>query len=112
MTQILKIISIFLLWTAISIFGGWKVNTYYQGYQNNLKQEVTQTIKDSISDMQAGNAKQLTSTLNELKGLDIRVIKESKTIIERPIYQNQCMDEDGLSKLKQYKEKSNEIRTK
>lgn len=112
MKQILKIILIFIIWTSISIFGGWKINTYYQGYQNNLKAEVTQTIKDGISDMQSKQAQQLVSTINDLKSLDVRVIKESKTIIERPIYQTQCIDEDGLKKLQEYKDKSNAIRTK
>lgn len=110
MNQIIKGIVIFILWTTVSIFGGWKINTYYQGYQNNLKAEVTQVVKDSINDMQADNARQLASTIQGIKDLDVRVVRESKTIVERPIYQNQCIDEDGIKLLKDFKDKSNALR--
>lgn len=95
-----------------SVFSGWKANTYYTGYEMNLEKNVTASIKKEISDMQYQQAELLTTKLTELKEQDFKVLKESKTIIERPIYSKECIDQDGIDLLKQYKEASNAIREK
>lgn len=108
MTSYKAIIVIVLL----SVFAGWKANTYYTVYEMNLEKNVTASIKKEISDMQYQQAELLTTKLTELKEQDFKVLKESKTIIERPIYSKECIDQDGIDLLKQYKEASNAIREK
>lgn len=102
----------FVLWTTLSIYGGWKVNTYYTGYQNNLKQEVTRVIEDGMRNIQIDQAKVLTDKLDELKKQDFKILKEKQTIIEKPIYSQKCFDDDGIELLKKNQERLNEIRNK
>lgn len=101
-----------ILVVLLSVFSGWKANTYYRGYEMNQEQKITASIKKEISDMQYKQAEQLTAKLNELKGQDFKILKESQTIIERPIYSQQCIDQDGIGLLKKYKEVSNALRNK
>lgn len=101
-----------LFLVLFSLFCGWKANTYYRGYEMNLERNITESIHKEISDMQYKQAEQLTEKLNELNDQDFKVLRESKTIIERPIYSQECIDQDGIDLLKQYKGASNAIRKK
>lgn len=101
-----------ILIVLLSVFSGWKANTYYTGYEMNLEKNVTASIKKEISDMQYQQAEQLTAKLSELKDQDFKVLRESQTIIERPIYSQQCIDQEGIELLKRYKEASNALRNK
>lgn len=112
MKDALKIVGVFLLWSSICLFGGWKINTYYTGYQTSLKQEVTQVVEQGMRDIQFNQAELLTGKIDEIMKQDFKVQKEKETIIERPIYSQQCIDNDGINLLKQNQEKYNEIRKK
>jgi len=108
----LKQLIIALVWTVLMLFSGWKINTYYSGYQENLKNEVTEVVKQGLADIQAQQAKDLISTLKSIQELDKPVQSELTTIVKQPIYVTQCIDDDGLKLLKDYKDKSNALRTK
>ncbi len=109
---IYKSIIIFIIVVSISVFSGWKLNTYYTGYQTSLKQEVTQVVEQGLRDIQQNQAKVLTDKLNELNNQPFKIQKEKETIVERPIYSQQCIDNDGINLLKKNQENLNETRNK
>lgn len=109
---IYKSIIIFIIVVVLSIFSGWKLNTYYTGYQTSLKQEVTQVVEQGLRDIQQNQAKVLTDKLNELNNQPFKIQKEKETIVERPIYSQQCIDNDGINLLKKNQENLNETRNK
>ena len=107
-----KQIIIALLVIVLSVFAGWKLNTYYTGYQDNLKNEVTQTVQQGLRDIQQNQAKLLTDKLDELANQPFKIQKEKETILNQPIYSTQCIDQKGIDLLKKNQEMLNETRNK
>ncbi|AFC21610.1 Rz-like spanin [Cronobacter phage vB_CsaM_GAP32] len=99
----------FVLYTVLMVFGGWKVHTYYVGYQQNLEAKVEQVVKDGISTYQRNQAQGLEDTKNLLKDAKTNTIIKESTIVNRPIYMQQCIDQAGVDLLKQYREDSKNI---
>lgn len=88
------------------LFAGWRVHTYYTGYQQSLEDKVQQVISSGISDYQRNQAQGLEDTQKLLSNLKANTIIKEPTIINRPIYSQPCMDQDGADLLKQNKEDS------
>ncbi len=99
----------FLLYTVLMVFGGWKIHTYYDGYQQNLEAKVQQVIDNGISTFQRNQAQGLEDTKNLLDSAKTNTIIKEKTIVNRPIYMQQCIDQAGVDLLKQYREESKDI---
>lgn len=99
----------FILYTMLMMFSGWQIHTYYDGYKQNQEQKVELIIKEGISKYQKEQAQGLADTLNLLKDAKTNTIIKEPTIINRPIYMKQCMDQDGVELLKQYKNNSADI---
>lgn len=99
----------FFLYTVLMVFGGWKVHTYYDGYQANLDHKVELIVKDGISLYQREQAQGLEDQKKLLEGAKTNtIIKESK-VINQPIYMKECMNQDGVDLLSEYKRQSAEI---
>lgn len=95
----------------LSFTAGWKVHSYYVGYQQNIENTVKKEVQRGIDDMQRQNAQSLIDTQKKLDNLKSKtIIEKVPQIIDRPIYLQSCIDEDGVKILKQYKEESNKIR--
>lgn len=95
---------------ALCVLGGWKLNTYYTGYQSSLEQKVQKKVDDAMNQMQADQAKNLVETQQLIK--DNAKVIETKVpvIVERKVYQNVCLDEDGWNVLKELKDNSSKGR--
>lgn len=94
---------------GISFYSGWKVNSYYVGYQQNLEKIVQDSINKSVSDFQRQQAQGLEDTKKLLDGVKTNTIYKERTIVNKPIYLNGCMDEEGVNLLREYKNESSNI---
>lgn len=99
----------FFLYTVLMIFGGWKVHTYYDGYQANLDHKVELIVKEGISTYQRAQAQGLEDQKKLLEGTKTNTIIKEKTILQQPIYLQQCMDQAGVDLLKEYRKQSADI---
>ena len=99
----------FFLYTVLMIFGGWKVHTFYNGYQQSLNDKVELVVREGISTYQRTQAQGLEDTKKLLDGARTNTIIKEPTIINRPIYMQECMDQDGVDLLKQYRNESKNI---
>lgn len=105
------IISVFVLYTVLLIFGGWQIHTYYNGYQDSLDQKVQKIVDDGISDYQRNQAQGLEDQKKLLKNSISNAIRKENDILNKPIYMQQCMDQFGMELLKKYKQESSNIIT-
>lgn len=102
-------IAAFLLYTVLTVFGGWQMHTYYDGYQQNIEAKVEKIVDEGITRFQRNQAQGLEDTKNLLEQARTNTIIKEPTIINRPIYMQQCMDQAGVDLLKQYREDSKNI---
>jgi hypothetical protein len=102
-------IAAFLLYTVLTIFGGWQIHTYYNGYQDSLDQKVQKIVDEGISVYQRNQAQGLQDQKDLLSDARVNTIIKEKTILAKPIYLQQCMDQAGVDLLKQYKQESADI---
>lgn len=107
-----KQIIIALIVIVLSVFSGWKLNTYYTGYQLSQTQEVQKIVDDGMRNIQQNQAKVLQDKLDELKNQPFKIQKEKETILNQPIYSTQCIDQKGIELLKKNQEQLNETRNK
>lgn len=92
---------------ALAMLSGWKLNTYYTGYQESIEQRIEKKVDDGLSRMQQEGARQLIETQKVLKDSSDEIIsKQVPLIVDRPIYLNQCLDQDGKNILEQLRENS------
>lgn len=102
-------IAAFFLYTVLMVFGGWKVHTYYDGYQANLDQKVELIVKEGISTYQRTQAQGLEDQKDLLASAKTNTIIKEKTVLQQPIYMQQCMDQAGVDLLKEYRQQSADI---
>jgi len=99
----------FVLYTIIMVFGGWKVHTYYDGYKESLDQKVEKIVDAGISKYQSAQAQGLEDQKDLLADAKTNTIIKEKTILQQPIYLQQCMDQAGVDLLKEYRQNSADI---
>lgn len=99
----------FVLYTIIMVFGGWKVHTYYDGYKESLDQKVEKIVDAGISKYQSAQAQGLEDQKDLLAEAKTNTIIKEKTILQQPIYLQQCMDQAGVDLLKEYRQQSADI---
>ncbi|ENR0918490.1 hypothetical protein ENKO_181 [Klebsiella phage fENko-Kae01] len=96
-----------------SFLGGWKANEVYHGYKENLEARIEKKFDEGLSKIQAQGAQNLIDTQELLKKNKAEIIeKEVPIIIERKVYQNPSLDQDGVEVLRKLKEESAKKRTK
>lgn len=100
----------FLLFTVLMLFSGWQIRTYYDGYQQNIAEQVQKVVDNGISTFQRNQAQGLEDIKGNLKDVKTNTIVKESTIVNRPIYMQQCIDQDGVDLLQQYKDDSIKVR--
>lgn len=103
LTEFVKPI-LFVIIMGLCVFGGWKLNTFYTGYKSNIEQKITKQVDSALDTIQQNQAKNLIDTQELIKKGSAQIV-ETKVpiIIERKIYQNICLDEDGVKVLEDLK---------
>ena len=112
---IIKVVSdnykpiLIVLAMGFCVLGGWKANTYYTGYQLSISQKIEKKVDDAIDKLQQESAKNLVETQKTIKENATKIVETKvPVIIEKKVYQNVCLDEDGLQVLKELKLNSTE----
>lgn len=94
-----------------SLFSGWKANEIYHGYKDNLEARIEKLVEKGIGDMQQAGAKNLLDSQQLLKDRKVQIIeKELPIIIEKKVYSNPSLDQDGVDYLNKLKEVTKEER--
>ena len=95
---------------VLCLFLGWQANTIWTGYKNEKVLLQQEAVQETIKAGQATIAKQFEDYRQSLVDLAKGNTERVTTIIKnnQPIYQQQCIDQDGLDQLKKYKDASNE----
>ncbi len=102
-------IGAFILYTVLTVLGGWQIHTYYTGYKENLDHKVEMIVKEGISNYQKEQAQNLIDQKDLLRSAAGKVQLKERTIIQQPIYMKTCINEAGAELLKQYKKESADI---
>lgn len=91
--------------------GGWKANTVYNGYQQNLLQQTKDQVDKALRDVQREHAKNLIEVKELLANRETEVIKvDVPKIIEKKVYYNLCLEEEGVKKLQYEKDLARKLR--
>lgn len=95
-----------------AFLGGWKSNEVYHGYKDNLEARIEKKFDKGLSDLQAQGAKNLEDTKELLKQSKAQIIeKEIPIIVEKKVYKNPSLDQEGVDALKKLKDESIKRRT-
>lgn len=101
-----------LIIVICSFFGGIKTHIVYEGYKENLEARIEKKFDKGIAEMQAQGAKNLVDSQELLKKNKAEIIeKEVPVIVEKKVYKNPSLDQDGVDVLKKLKEESAKKRT-
>ncbi|EHU8780782.1 hypothetical protein N0S44_000013 [Escherichia coli] len=102
----------FALLISGSAIAGWKANTYYTGYQESIEQQIAKKVDIALDKMQQENTKSYLETKKIME--DNTKVIETKVpyIVEREVYKNVCLDEDGVKVLNELKQNSKAARNK
>ncbi|HHT8265837.1 TPA: hypothetical protein ACT2UD_004729 [Escherichia coli] len=102
----------FVLLIGGSAYAGWEANTYYSGYQLSIEQQIAKKVDTALDKMQQENAKNYLETKKIME--DNAKVIETKVpfIVEREVYKNVCLDEDGVKVLNELKQNSQAARNK
>lgn len=102
----------FALLLGGAALSGWKANTYYTGYQQSIEQQIAKQVDVALDKMQQENAKNYIETKKIME--DNAKVIETKVpyIVERKVYKNVCLDEDGVKILNDLKQNSQAMRNK
>lgn len=102
---------IFVVLVVGSFLGGWKANEVYHGYKDNLEARIEKLVEKGIGDMQQAGAKNLLDSQQLLKDRKVQIIeKELPIIVEKKVYSNPSLDQDGVDYLNKLKEVTKEER--
>ncbi len=95
---------LFVIIMGLCVLGGWKLNTYYTGYQTSIEQKIEKQVDTALDNIQQNQAKNLVETQELIKKGSAQIVETKvPVIIERKIYQNICLDEDGVKVLEDLK---------
>lgn len=81
---------------VISFLAGWKVNGWRHEAEAALIREAKQAMVDAYREEEAKAATVLENKLKDLKANEKIIEKERVHLVDRPVYSNICLDDDGV----------------
>ena len=97
----IKIISVLALMLACS-YGGYKFNDYKRDSELSAAKEAAQEVAKGLMDRESEIARMVENKLSDLRANERVVERERLKIVEKPVYQVNCIDEDGQSLIEKY----------
>lgn len=105
-----KPISVLLIVLTVFI-GGWKANTYYSGYQQNLERDKQEVVNTALERIEREHAKNLAEYKKMLQDRKVEVVKvDVPKIVEKKVYKNICFEEEGVNKLEAERDYAKKVR--
>ena len=80
----------------LSFIAGWKVNGWRYEAQIAETEKARQAMIDAYREEEAKAAAVLEKRLKELRANEKVVERERIKLVDRPVYSNECLDDDGL----------------
>ena len=76
---------------------GWQARSWYESAKDLASLKVMQEMLEIFEKKESKVSQQVELRLQELRANETVIEKHINTIIERPIYSTNCIDDDGLS---------------
>lgn len=80
----------------LAFFAGWKVNGWRYEAQIAEAEKARQAMIDAYREEEAKSAALLEKRLKELRANEKVIERERIKLVDRPVYSNECLDDDGL----------------
>lgn len=80
----------------LSFIAGWKVNGWRYEAQIAETEKARQAMIDAYREEEAKAAAVLEKRLKELRANEKVIERERIKLVDRPVYSNECLDDDGL----------------
>lgn len=107
----IKQIILFGIFICLVFLGGWNARIWYDGNKESQELKVQQLVSEGISKIQQENAKNYEDMKIKLDERKVEIIeKDVPKFIDRPIYLNKCIDEDGAKTIDKFRTESINIR--
>ena len=81
---------------AIAFLMGWQVNGWRLAAEQAVAEEARQAMIDAFREEEAKAAAVLEKRLKELRANEKVIERERVQLVDRPVYSNECLDDDGL----------------
>lgn len=85
-----------------SFFFGVKVNSWYYASQQLIIEQTTIAERKAFAERESLIASTMETKLSELRANEKIIENFHREVVERPVYRNVCIDDDGLSVINQY----------
>ncbi|WNA15869.1 Rz-like spanin [Xanthomonas phage XaC1] len=99
-----------VLYSILLAFGGWKAHVWYTGYEQNKLSVVKDAVQETRTLIVSEIAKKFEDQKVVLENNNEDVRQQLKKVTVKNVYQNVCIDQDGVDILKTLKSKSSAVR--
>jgi hypothetical protein len=90
---------LFALLLLASFVGGWQIRSWYDNSKELATQKQVKVLTDEFKKQESLVSSRLELKLQELKANERIIEREKLKVIDRPIYNNICIDADGMQLL-------------
>ena len=80
----------------IAFLAGWQINGWRLAAEKAAAEEARQAMIDAFREEEAKSAAVLEKRLKELRANEKVIERERVELVDRPVYSNVCLDDDGL----------------
>ena len=80
----------------IAFLAGWQINGWRLAAEKAAAEEARQAMIDAFREEEAKAAAVLEKRLKELRANEKVIERERIKLVDRPVYSNECLDDDGL----------------
>jgi len=87
---------LYALLAFLIFFSGWSVNDWHRDSKELAIQEAILDLQEDYHETEKQVSRTLENTLKELKANERVIERETVKVIERPVYRNECLDDDGV----------------
>ena len=80
----------------LAFLAGWQINGWRLAAEKAAAEEARQAMIDAYREEEAKAAAVLEKRLKELRANEKVIERERIKLVDRPVYSNECLDNDGL----------------
>jgi hypothetical protein len=80
----------------LAFLAGWQINGWRLAAEKAAAEEARQAMIDAFREEEAKSAAMLEKRLKELRANEKVIERERIKLVDRPVYNNECLDNDGV----------------
>lgn len=92
----------FTLSVTAAVAGGWKLHSLVVDSETLASERAAAIAMQYVMEQEFNAALMLEEKLQELKANEKVIHTRERQIVDRPVYRNVCLDDDGLQVLESY----------